>query len=120
VLFDLGPPVTTTQSLCTFESPVEACTVSRGFLNARYRDGLAHGRDLVPGATYHARVRFIDNDWVVKKGHRIGVAVMSSNAWWAVGDTSRSTNTVLHDARHPSALVLPVVGGRTAATAAGL
>jgi len=120
VLFDLGPPVTTTQSLCTFESQEEACTMSRGFLNARYRDGLGAGKDLVPGASYRARVGFIDNDWVVTKGHRIGVAVMSSNSWWAVSDANRSTNTVLHEAAHPSALVLPIVGGRTAATAAGL
>ena len=94
--------------------------MSRGFLNARYRNGLERGEDLVPGQTYRTTVSFIDNDWVVKAGHRIGVAVMSSNAWWAVSDAQRATNTVLHDADHPSALVLPLVGGPTAAQAAGL
>ncbi len=120
VLFDLGPPVTTTDSICTFESQVEACTVSRGFLNARYRDGLEAGKDLTPGEPYRARVDFVDNDWVLKAGHRIGVAVMSSNSWWAVGDPMRAANTVFHDAQHPSALVLPIVGGAAAAAAAGL
>ena len=120
VLFDLGPPVTTTQSICTFESQAQACTISQGFLNARYRKGLAKGSDLTPGEPYRANVKFIDNDWVVKKGHRIGVAVMSSNSWWAVGDPERAVNTVFHDAQHPSALRLPIVGGRTAAVAAGL
>ncbi|MFL5798467.1 MAG: CocE/NonD family hydrolase [Actinomycetota bacterium] len=120
VLFDLGPPVTTTASLCTFASSVQACTMSRGFLNARYRNGLEQGHDLTPGQTYQATVDFIDNDWVVKAGHRIGVAVMSSNTWWAVSDAQRAVNTVLHDASHPSALVLPIVGGPTAAAAAGL
>ncbi len=120
VLFDLGPPVTTTASLCTFEPTADACTMSRGFLNARYRDGMEQGKDLAPGETYHATVEFIDNDWVVKAGHRIGVAVMSSNTWWAISDPERAANTVLHDAAHPSALVLPIVGGPAAATAAGL
>jgi X-Pro dipeptidyl-peptidase len=120
VLFDLGPPVTTTASLCTFASLVQACTMSRGFLNARYRNGLEQGQDLTPGEPYRARVDFIDNDWVVKAGHRIGVALMSSNSWWAVSDTQRATNTVRHDAGHPSALVLPIVGGATAASAAGM
>jgi hypothetical protein len=45
---------------------------------------------------------------------------MSSNSWWALGDLQRSTNTVFHDAKHPSALVLPIVGGAAAAGAAGL
>jgi X-Pro dipeptidyl-peptidase len=120
VLFDLGPPVTTTSSICTFESQVPACTVSRGFLNARYRNGLAHGSDLTPNQTYVARIGFIDNDWVLKAGHRLGVAVMSSNAGWALPDAIQATNTILHDAANPSALVLPVVGGARAVRGAGL
>jgi X-Pro dipeptidyl-peptidase len=120
VLFDLGPPVTTTPSICTFEPSREACVISRGFLNARYRDGLEIGKDLVPNATYHATVRFIDQDWVVKAGHRIAVAIMSSNVHWAISDQERALNTILHDASNPSALVLPIVGGATIAKGAGL
>ena len=120
VLFDLGPPVTTTDSICTFIPPVDACTVSRGFLNARYRMGLGHGEDIVPGKRYEANVGFIDNDWVFKAGHRIAVAVMSSNLWWALPDQQRATNTIFHDSDTASALVLPFVGGARAARAAGL
>ncbi len=36
--------------------------MTRGFLNARCRNGLASGKDLVPGQQYRAGVRFIDND----------------------------------------------------------
>jgi X-Pro dipeptidyl-peptidase len=120
VLFDLGPPVSTTRSLCAFLPPQQACTMSRGFLNARYRNGLGHGQDLVPGRRYRATVRFIDNDWVVKPGHRVGLAIMSSNLWWALPDQRRATNTVFHDEANPSVLVLPIVGGPAAARAAGL
>jgi X-Pro dipeptidyl-peptidase len=120
VLFDLGPPVTTTNSICTFVPPQDACTVSRGFLNARYRLGLARGQDVGPGKRYEADVGFIDNDWVFKKGHRIAVALMSSNLWWALPNQERATNTVFHDSRDLSALVLPIVGGAGAARNAGL
>ncbi|HJP66177.1 MAG TPA: CocE/NonD family hydrolase C-terminal non-catalytic domain-containing protein, partial [Actinomycetota bacterium] len=120
VLFDLGPPVSTTRSLCTFVPPQEACVMSRGFLNARYRNGLGHGEDVVPGQRYVAPIEFIDNDWVVQAGHRIAVAVMSSNLWWALPDQQRASTTVFHDARNPSALVLPIVGGPAAARTAGL
>jgi X-Pro dipeptidyl-peptidase len=119
VLFDLGPP-TTSQPQCRYLSTVQACTMGRGFLNARYRNGLEEGQDLVPGQPYQATVPFLGNDWVVKAGHRIGLAVMSSNVWWAVSDQQRATSTLLSDRRTRSTLVLPVVGGRTALRAAGL
>jgi X-Pro dipeptidyl-peptidase len=115
VIFDLGMPVAS-QPQCNFLPPTQACTMDRGFLNARFRNGLAQGQDLVPGQPYDATVRFIGNDWVVPAGHRIGVAVMSSNLWWALPDQLRAQNTLLAGTR----LVLPVAGGPQAAASAGL
>jgi X-Pro dipeptidyl-peptidase len=119
VLFDLGPP-TTSAPQCEYVPPAEACTMGRGFLNARYRDGREQGADLVPGQPYRASVRFLGNDWVVKAGHRIGLAVMGSNLWWAVPDEQRATTTLLATAEVQPALVLPVEGGKNALRAAGL
>jgi X-Pro dipeptidyl-peptidase len=119
VLFDLGPPASS-QPQCSFVPAQQACTMGRGFLNARYRNGLEAGQDLVPGQSYRAAVRFLGNDWVVKAGHRIGLAVMSSNAWWALADQQWATTTVLSTPETRSALVLPVVGGKRALRDAGL
>jgi X-Pro dipeptidyl-peptidase len=119
VLFDLGPP-TTPAPQCQYLSTVEACTMGRGFLNARYRNGREVGQDLVPGQPYRASVRFLGNDWVVKAGHRLGLAVMGSNLWWAVPDEQRSTTTLVSGAELRSALVLPVEGGARALRDAGL
>lgn len=115
VIFDLGTPVAS-QPQCNFLPPTQACTVDRGFLNARFRNGLEQGQDLVPGQQYDATVRFIGNDWVVPAGHRIGVAVMSANLFWGLPDQNRSQNTL-----HPgSRLVLPIAGGLEIARRAGL
>lgn len=119
VLFDLGPP-TTPAPQCEYVPPAEACTMGRGFLNARYRGGREAGVDLVPGQPYQATVRFLGNDWVVKAGHRIGLAVMGSNLWWAVPDEQRTTTTILSSPERRSALILPVEGGARAVREAGL
>ncbi|MGH2657867.1 MAG: CocE/NonD family hydrolase [Actinomycetota bacterium] len=119
VLFDLGPP-TTPAPQCQYLSTVEACTMGRGFLNARYRNGRDVGQDLVPGQPYRASVRFLGNDWVVKAGHRIGLAMMGSNLWWAVPDEQRATTTLLSGPERRSALILPVEGGTRALREAGL
>jgi hypothetical protein len=57
---------------------------------------------------------------VVEAGHRIGLAVMGSNLWWAVPDEQRATTTLLATAEVQPALVLPVEGGKNALRAAGL
>jgi hypothetical protein len=94
--------------------------MGRGFLNARYRNGLARGEDLVPGEAYRASVPFLGNDWVVKAGHRIAVAVMGTNLWWAVPYQERATTTLLSRRTVQSRLVIPVVGADRALRAAGL
>lgn len=88
VLFDLGPDGSATP-------------IVRGFLNARYKDGLEQGRDLLPlNESYDATVRFEDCDYVISEGHRLGLAVMSSNAEWAIPDLERATNTLLSGVLH--------------------
>jgi X-Pro dipeptidyl-peptidase len=85
--------------------------VHRGFGNARYRNGLEQGQDLVPGAPYHFRIPILDDDYTFAAGHSIGLLVSGSNVVWALPDAQRANNTILHSADHPSALVLQVVGG---------
>ncbi|MGH3090287.1 MAG: CocE/NonD family hydrolase C-terminal non-catalytic domain-containing protein, partial [Rubrobacteraceae bacterium] len=69
--------------------------ISRGFLNTRNRDGLDVSEPLAPGEEYRAPVEVWDTDYLLRKGHRLGVAVMSSNAAWALPeDDSRATTTL--------------------------
>jgi len=89
--------------------------ITRGFLNSRNRDGLQSSTDLAAGAPWKAPVDLWDTDYVVAAGHRIGLLVSSSNAVWALPDTTRATTTVhLSDGVGTSSLVLPVSAGQAA------
>ena len=63
-------------------------------------------------------IPLLPEDYVFAAGHRIGVVVLGSYSGYpSVGEQNRATITV----RYPqSRVVLPVVGGRNAARAAGL
>lgn len=91
--------------------------ITRGFLNSRNRDGLDTSTDLPPDAPWSPLVDMWDTDYVVPAGHRVGLLVSSSNAAWALPDTTQATNTVhLGDDVGASTLVLPVSAGHAAVT----
>jgi X-Pro dipeptidyl-peptidase len=90
LLVDVGPDGTTK-------------TVSRGFLNLQYRNGLAQAEPIPPGERVKATVTFKPQDQIFEAGHRIGVIVQGSNTVWALPDDPGATYTVTR-----SALVLPL------------
>jgi hypothetical protein len=74
-----------------------------------------------PGKVYEYKIDLWSTSNVFMKGHRIRVEVSSSNfprfdrnlntgnSAAESADFVKATNTVLHDAKHPSALILPVI-----------
>ena len=68
--------------------------VSRAFLEARYRDGLAKGKDLEPGKWYDLEIEFIDKSHVLADDHHFEVLVASSSNTWVAPSESRATNTL--------------------------
>jgi X-Pro dipeptidyl-peptidase len=96
VLVDIAPDGTTK-------------TVSRGFMNLQYRNGLAHAEPVPAGRTLAVTVTFKPQDQTFQAGHRIGVLVMSSNTVWAIPSSPGTGVTVVHGGRTPSRLVLPLV-----------
>ncbi len=86
--------------------------ISRGFLNLRYREGLAREVPMPPGEPVTASVRFSPQDHTVVPGHRIALVVAGSNAVWALPDAPAGTRTtIFHGGTPGSALQLPVAGG---------
>jgi putative CocE/NonD family hydrolase len=99
-----------------------AQNLTEGILRASYRESTtAEPRPIVPGKVYEYKIDLWSTSNVFLKGHRIRLEVSSSNFprfdrnlnTGKPASTSstfvRATNSILHDAAHPSALILPVV-----------
>jgi uncharacterized protein len=98
-----------------------AMNLTDGILRMRYRDSQEKPELMNPEQVYKISVDLVATSNVFKKGHVLRLEVSSSNFprfdrnlnTGADQATSRDfvsvTNTVLHDAEHPSALIVPVV-----------
>jgi putative CocE/NonD family hydrolase len=96
--------------------------LTEGILRGSFREStLGAPQVLTPGRIYEFKIDLWSTSNVFFKGHRIRLEVSSSNfprfdrnlntgkraansAWFV-----KATNTLVHDANHPSALILPVV-----------
>jgi putative CocE/NonD family hydrolase len=100
----------------------KAINLTEGILRARFRESTkGEPKPITPGEVYEYKIDLWSTSNVFMKGHRIRLEVSSSNfprfdrnlntGKDASTDATMvtATNTVLHDAAHPSALILPVV-----------
>ena len=95
--------------------------ITDGIVRARFRDSLKEEKLMKPGDVYPMTIKLYPTSNVFKKGHRIRLDISSSN--FPRFDVNPNTgeplneqrrldtavNTILHDAEHPSAVLLPVV-----------
>lgn len=99
-----------------------ALNVGDSIVRARYRNGVNNPPALMtPGTIYPFTIQLYPTSLVFKKGHRIRVDISSSNfprfdvnpnTGEPLNDNRRvhvATNTIFHDAQHPSQIVLPVI-----------
>ncbi len=95
--------------------------IGDGIQRARFRESRTNEVLLQPGEVYPLEITLYPTSNVFKRGHRIRVDISSSNfprfdlnpnTGEPLNDNRRrqiATNTVLHDAAHPSHIVLPVI-----------
>jgi uncharacterized protein len=98
-----------------------AKNLTEGILRARYRDSMSAPKLIEPGHVYEYKIDLWSTSNIFLKGHRIRVEVSSSNfprfdrnlnTGKSASESNTAvtaTNTVYHDAQHPSALILPVI-----------
>ena len=98
-----------------------AQNLTEGILRARYRDSQEKPALMKPGQIYKLSLDLWATSNVFRKGHRLRLEISSSNfprfdRNMNTGDDAASaqrsvpaTNTIYHDAQHPSALLLPIV-----------
>ncbi|MGI8773991.1 MAG: CocE/NonD family hydrolase [Actinomycetota bacterium] len=80
--------------LCESSSSGGCTVVSRAFMNLRYRDGLAKGKDLEPGKFYNFDLEFIDKDHVVDGDSHLEVIIASSSSTWVAPNEERANMVV--------------------------
>ena len=95
--------------------------VQDGIIRARYRNSLEHAELMKAGEVYQISIDMYPTAMIFKKGHRIRLDISSSNfprfdvnpnTGEPLNDNRRSAtavNTIYHDDRHPSQIVLPIV-----------
>lgn len=98
-----------------------AQNLTEGILRTSFRNSQENRELINPGQIYQIRIDLWSTSNVFLAGHRLRLEVSSSNfprfdrnlntGRSSATDTqwSSATNTVLHDAEHPSALILPVL-----------
>ncbi len=101
-----------------------AQNLTEGIIRARYRESAEKPAFLNPGQTYKFTVDLWSTSNLFRKGHRLRLEISSSNfprfdRNLNTGEDAASarksvpaTNTIFHDAKHPSALILPVVSSQ--------
>ena len=92
-----------------------------GIVRARFRESLKKEKLMKPGTIYPFTIKLYPTSNVFKKGHRIRVDISSSNfprfdvnpnTGEPLNDHRRvvsAINTIYHDQKHPSHIVLPVI-----------
>jgi uncharacterized protein len=98
-----------------------ARNLTEGILRARYRDSRTEAKPIEPGKAVEYKIDLWSTSNVFLKGHSIRLEVSSSNfprfdrnlntgkSAATDSDVVKATQTILHDADHPSALILPVI-----------
>jgi X-Pro dipeptidyl-peptidase len=92
--------------------------VTKGIIDGRNRDSITTAEPMVPGEMEQISFPLLPSEHVFLEGNRIGVILVGSyRSYSAERLPSRPTITVDTKVSH---LALPVLGGRTAAQAAGI
>ncbi|MBA3413898.1 MAG: CocE/NonD family hydrolase, partial [Chloroflexia bacterium] len=122
-----------TARLCTVDPTGRSTNVKAGIVRARFRDGTAEPSPIEPHRVYEYAISLGPIGVRVAAGHALRLTVSSSDfPHWDrnlnsggplfaedAGAAVVATQTVLHDAAHPSRVVLPVVDDGSAAVAPG-
>jgi putative CocE/NonD family hydrolase len=118
-----APDTDFTVKLCDVSPEGRSTNVQEGIVRARYRESLSNPTLVTPNEVYEYRIQLGPTAHAFKAWHRVRVQVSSSDfpQWDRNLNTGGSpgiegaaqarvaTQTVLHDANHPSHVTLPVV-----------
>ena len=118
-----APDTDFTAKLCVVSSEGRSTNILEGIIRARYRESSTEPRPITPDEVYEYRIDLGPTAYVFEVGHRVRLQVSSSDfPQWdrnlntggplgleIITQARVATQTILHDANHPSRLTLSVV-----------
>jgi uncharacterized protein len=99
----------------------KAYNLCDGIIRARYRESFTQPTLIEPGKTYRYEIDLWVTSNYFKSGHRVRVEIASSNFprfdrnpntghdFGADAELAKAQQTILHDAEHPSHILLPII-----------
>ncbi len=89
-------------------------SITRGWLDSRYRDSLAKQKEVTPGKPFEMTVPLNPVDYTFKKGHHIGLQIQTEINEWSLPkpypcDTPDCVFVNVHWAEAKTRVILPVV-----------
>ena len=93
--------------LCDVAPDGTSALVTKGYLNATHRSSHSEPSPLEPGKVYELDVELLALAYVFEAGHRIRVAIASSDFPDAWPTPKPCTNTVYYGSELPSQIILP-------------
>lgn len=116
-----APDTDWTAKLTVVHPDGSSYNICEGILRASFRESLERTAPIEPGTAYQYQIDLGPTAMLFERGHRIRLQVSSSNfpafarnlntggPVYEEKEARTAIQTVLHDANHPSRLVLPVV-----------
>ncbi len=81
--------------------------VTKGILNATRRESMQTVTPMEPDEIYELNIQLDCTSWIFEKGHKIRVAVCSSDFPDIWPSPKKAVNTIYRDSKHPSRIILP-------------
>ena len=116
-----APDTDFTAKLDAVKPDGETINLNNGIIRTSFRDSLSDPRPAIPGQPYDYRIQIWPTSYQFRRGDRIRVEISSSdypqfapnpNTGEPFGQdttTRPATQTILHDAAHPSKVTLPII-----------
>jgi uncharacterized protein len=116
-----APDTDFTAKLTAVRPDGEVINLNNGILRTAFRDSLSDPTPTVPGQPYEYHIQIWPTSYQFRAGDRIRLEVSSSDypqfapnpntgqPFGLTADQQPATQSILHDAEHPSVLTLPVI-----------
>jgi hypothetical protein len=87
--------------------------VTKGILNATRRENVQTVKPMIQDEIYELNIQLDATSWIFEKGHKIRVAICSSDFPDIWPSPKEAFNTIHRDAKHPSRITLPTLPKQT-------